>query len=346
MGQLLDTVLQVLATLAVPSLIVAGLIWSVRTDPRRLRNGFLLIMAADSLVGLLAQALGSLGPGRLFLDGFSLGLLVVLVPVALLLPLALIANGVTMVRRESRSLANLLSLVVGIALAIGPFLLTIPLVNYVWWTIAPVFLLGTVALTLGFWFLGFFAYSLLYTWLVRRARGNAVIVLGAQVVGDRVPPLLAGRLSAAIDAADRGSQAVPLVVSGGRGADEAVAEGDAMAQWLRERGVTPDRVLVEDRATTTAENLRYSAALLSDRAIAPPYLIATSNYHAPRAALLARSIGLDAQAVGGRTAWYYVPSAYLREFVAVLSMRRTWVLVSVLPALVLSALVAVAAMNL
>lgn len=143
-----------------------------------------------------------------------------------------------------------------------------------------------------------------------------------------------------MSASRRRKPAVPLVVSGGRGADESVAEGDAMAGWLRERGVPGELVRTEDRATTTAENLTFSAALLAADGVAPPYLIATSNYHAPRAALLARDLGVDAQAVGGRTAWYYLPSAYLREFAAVLRMRLAWVIVAMLPAVGITVVVA------
>jgi uncharacterized SAM-binding protein YcdF (DUF218 family) len=41
-----------------------------------------------------------------------------------------------------------------------------------------------------------------------------------------------------------------------------------------------------------------------------------------RAALLARRLGIDAQAVGAPTAGYYWPSAVLREFVALLREYR------------------------
>lgn len=47
-------------------------------------------------------------------------------------------------------------------------------------------------------------------------------------------------------------------------------------------------------------------------------LVATNNYHVLRSALLARKLRLDAGVVGARTVWYFVPSAFLREFVAIL----------------------------
>ncbi len=59
-----------------------------------------------------------------------------------------------------------------------------------------------------------------------------------------------------------------------------------------------------------------------------PYLIVTNDYHVPRAAMLARTLGIDAQAIGCATALYYWPSAYLREFVAVLAGHRFLVMFS------------------
>jgi uncharacterized SAM-binding protein YcdF (DUF218 family) len=50
----------------------------------------------------------------------------------------------------------------------------------------------------------------------------------------------------------------------------------------------------------------------------------TSNYHAFRAAMIARSAGVRGQVTGARTAPYYWPGATLREFVAVfLSYKGT-----------------------
>ncbi len=336
------TALQVVLGIIVPLFWLALLWWSVRREPRRLRNGFLLIFAVMAAVGLLGDAVGLLDIGRALNDGFSQAWILLLIIGAAGLPFALIANGITMVRRESRSLGNMLTLLAGIAILVAPALLLLPVVvHYSWVTLGLVTLIGSLALTAGYLFLGFLAYTLLYAQVAKRATGNAVIVLGAQVIGTRVPPLLAGRLTAGVEAAERAdpTDPVPLVVSGGRGADETVAEGEAMAAWLRRHDVAPERIVIEAKAATTEENLRFSRSLLVARGVQPPYLVATSNYHAPRAALLARDLGLDAQVVGGRTAWYFLPSAYLREFIAVLRSRARWVAVACLPALLLTAAV-------
>ena len=47
-------------------------------------------------------------------------------------------------------------------------------------------------------------------------------------------------------------------------------------------------------------------------------VIVTSGFHAFRAAIIARRLGINGQATGARTAGYYWPGAMLREFAAVL----------------------------
>ena len=301
------------------------LAWSMRRDPRRLRNGFLAIAVVYS-TGLLANGLLRLLPdGATIADWVRLALLLVLGAGLLVLPLLLVANGVAMVRRERRTPANLLSL------AAGLFLLVLPVLGWLLardgsaYGTAVAVALFLVTGWLEFVFLGFVAQALLYRRAARRVGATAVVVLGARVVDGRVPPLLAARLRTAVVEARRlgtDERPVPIVPSGGQGPDETQPEGVAMGAWLRAEGVPADLVLVEDRARTTRENLLLSVDLLQAHGIDGPYLVATNDYHAPRAALEAMDLGLDVHAVGGPTARYYRPSAFLREFAAVLQRRR------------------------
>ncbi|WAP51788.1 YdcF family protein [Arthrobacter sp. ATA002] len=245
-----------------------------------------------------------------------------------------------MLRRESRSLGNLLSLLAGLTLLVLPIVVVWLLrhENSVTGTLAVGLL--TLQACVGLLFLVFAAHTAAYAFIARRAPAQAVIVLGAGLLAGRVPPLLAGRLQQAITAsaqrtAPRGR--IPIMPSGGQGRDEPQPEGQAMGEWLRRHGVPAEDILVEDRARTTQENLRYSAELLQQHGVAPPYLIVTNNYHAPRAAMLARKLGIDAHAIGSPTAFYFWPSAYLREFVAVMAGHRFLIFLAGLPSVILSA---------
>ena len=99
--------------------------------------------------------------------------------------------------------------------------------------------------------------------IVKAARTDApadcgyIVVLGAGLHGD-VPSLsLRNRLDAALAWLEAHPDCV-AVVSGGQGPGETMTEGEAMQIWLEAKGVDPSRIIVEDRATSTMENLEYS----------------------------------------------------------------------------------------
>lgn len=96
-----------------------------------------------------------------------------------------------------------------------------------------------------------------------------------------------------------------------------------MAGYLRERGVPETDVVLEPEARTTEENLRFATAILRERDPVPSRIGAvTNNYHVFRTALLARRLRLRLDVVGSPTALYFLPSAFLREFVAMLMQHR------------------------
>ncbi len=131
-----------------------------------------------------------------------------------------------------------------------------------------------------------------------------------------------GRLDAAISAYKAGDRKAKIIVSGGQGADEVVSEARAMVDYLRERGIAEGDVILEGKSTTTEENLRNSRAIMESRGGAGHCTIATSSYHCLRAVMLARHLGIDASCVGGRTAAFYYPAAFFREYVALIMRNR------------------------
>ncbi|MDT8916132.1 YdcF family protein [Amycolatopsis sp. PS_44_ISF1] len=301
--------------------LVAVLIFVTRflREPRRFGNAVWLALALV-LTGLW---LLSLIEGVTWLQTVVLVLLAVLALLsALVLPWALVANGVVMLRREGHRPANLLSLLAGLAL-LAVFGLTGSTVVFAQprWLVVLAFSALLVAAYLAFVFAALLLYSVLYSRMKRRARAEAVIVLGAGLRGDRVPPLLAGRLDRAVAFWRRCPQAL-VVVSGGRGPDELRSEGAAMADYLVAAGLPVSQIVVEDQASTTDENLRFSVDLLRERGFAGRVLAVTNNYHVFRTAVLARRLGLRLDVIGARTASYFVPSAFLREFVALLVQYR------------------------
>ncbi|MFF5989964.1 YdcF family protein [Prauserella flavalba] len=309
---------------AVAALFVVVFLISFLRDRRKLRNGFYLFFA------LFFFALGTLFLVASISERAATVLLsavVVLVPLSVLaLGVFLIGNGVTMLRREGRRPANLLSLLAGTGIV--AFVPVHALIGQLDWTPLTV-AASTVNGVLGyasFLFVCFLLYAVVYGRIRSRRGVDFVLVLGAGLLdGHRVPPLLAGRLDRAhrVFQAERAGGGDPvLVTSGGRGPDEDLPEARAMAEHLVAQGMPADRILLEDRSRTTWENLTFSDALMRERRAGYRCVIVTNNFHVLRAALLARKAKVNGQVVGAPTAWYFWPSATIREFVAVFLAHR------------------------
>ena len=344
--------------------LLAGLVmlgwslWGFRHAGHQLRHGFLFIIGGLlTLDGIQTLAQGAPWPWMTYLTGALTALILLLMLLGyVMLAAFLMINGVRVLRREGRTPANAL------ALCAGLWLMLLPLVPLLLFLLAPleetllVILMALYALLLmgsgyvGFCFLGFLASAIGYRRLAKRFDAAYIIILGAGLIGDRVTPLLAGRLDRAMEVyrtlrarvPQEGPTLPPLLIpSGGQGPDEVVPEAVAMRTYLREQGIPEEHILLEDQATTTLENLRFSKELM-DRPESPVY-VATSDYHVYRAAVYMKQVGLRGRVVGSRTARYYVPSAFLREFAAIMVLNR-WVHVLILgvPSLVMITLLLLA----
>ena len=157
--------------------------------------------------------------------------------------------------------------------------------------------------------LGFSLFTVLETMVVRGsfadesdAPVSAVIVLGAGVNGTVPSQALRERLEAAQDYLARYPEAI-AVLSGAQGDGEAITEAQCMYDWLTARGVVPDRLRMETKATTTEENLRCSLDLIEAETGTRPAQIAvvSGEYHLLRAELLARRAGAEALGVPSYT---------------------------------------------
>jgi hypothetical protein len=84
-----------------------------------------------------------------------------------------------------------------------------------------------------------------------------VVVLGAGLHGDRPSETLRRRLETAADYL-RENPGARAVVSGGRGPGETITAAAARRPFLVKAGVAQERILPEDRASSTEENLQNS----------------------------------------------------------------------------------------
>ncbi len=124
------------------------------------------------------------------------------------------------------------------------------------------------------------------------------------------------------DAADRISQAAILLrtgkakvalLSGGitfPKPGDPPSEAVVMAGWMRDQGIPPDRLVLEEKSRNTRENAVQSAAIIAARGW-KRVLLLTSAWHAPRALGCFRAVGLSPDLLtvdhhsgsGGSAAW-------------------------------------------
>lgn len=176
--------------------------------------------------------------------------------------------------------------------------------------------------------LGVLTVGLIEIPIIRNARTDAsedvdyLIVLGAGVNG-MVPSLsLTNRLTAALDFLETHPETV-VVVTGGQGPGEEITEAECMRIWLEGRGIAPERILTEEQATSTEENIAYSLEIIRARGDAGASVaIASSEYHLYRAKLMARAQGVEAGGVAGTTTYPVLKINYfIREAFAVAYMQ-------------------------
>ncbi|MGM0124958.1 hypothetical protein IGI37_002352 [Enterococcus sp. AZ194] len=316
--------------LAVPLIFLGIFLFSYFQAKSRLINGLLfnlfLISFGGYLVVLMLQASDFILGGLLVLIGIPVFLLLMFGLYALIL--FLYWNGWVVLRKESHSLANLLTLFLAVFLTLT-LVFYMVIIRYLPEPVAMLsFIVPTVLMYLLVVLYNFLTVTVLYQFNRPRYQQDYIIVLGAGLIdGERVTPLLAKRIDKAIAFYKAQRRATmkrsKLIMSGGQGSDEKIPEAIAMKNYALAQGIPEEDILVETNSTTTLENMRFSKEIM-DRGSIQPYraIFASNNYHIFRAGIYARQANLKIDGLGSKTAFYYLPNAFLREFVAILMMNK------------------------
>ena len=150
---------------------------------------------------------------------------------------------------------------------------------------------------------------------------QTVIVLGCGLRGERVSVGLAKRLNKAAEYHEKNPDAV-IIVSGGQGPQEDISEALAMKRYLIDKGIPEDKIIMEDKSTSTITNFRNSRAIMEEKGMDLSSVVFVTNaYHVYRGASYAKDEGfVDIAHLGTDIIWYTVPMNYMREMLAVLKM--------------------------
>ena len=229
----------------------------IHKDKRRLLTGYVFNLSIVITIGYIVILCFPFSTPLPILLSLIIGLMafVLLSFGGYALIVYLLWNAHIVLKKESRSLGNMLTLLLGIA---GLFLI---LFQHLLLKKGSVFeyIYMVIVIFLIYYFFSFMTIltsSLLFNHIKPKFNKDYLIVLGSGLLnGKTVTPLLAGRIDAALVFANQqqartGKQPL-LIMSGGQGQDEKIPEAVAMENYALSQGVPKAEIITEENSKTT-----------------------------------------------------------------------------------------------
>ena len=151
-----------------------------------------------------------------------------------------------------------------------------------------------------------------------------IIVMGAQVKGTVPSKSLLRRIEAARDYLNENPNTV-AIVSGGKGDREDITEAECMRNYLVDFGITEDRIIMEDKATNTDENIEFSMEIINEIAdeANPEIGIVTNNFHVFRTICVCEEKGYDVAGIPAESDEILFFNYMVRETFALVQYKLT-----------------------
>lgn len=149
-----------------------------------------------------------------------------------------------------------------------------------------------------------------------------VIVLGAQVKGKMPSQSLRYRIEKAQEYLEKNLK-TKAVLSGGQGRGEEISEARCMYEYLVERGIHPERLLLEEDSVNTMQNIVFSKKKIKTeypQGIETLRIgIVTNSFHVYRGAAIARKkLGCRVWEIPAKSNRFLLANYMLRECLGVL----------------------------
>ena len=144
----------------------------------------------------------------------------------------------------------------------------------------------------------------------------------------KLPKSVMNRVDKAAEYLNINEEAV-CVVTGGTLKWLPYAEAPELKRQLVKRGVSPDRIFVEDQALDTIQNFQKGTEALEkelgisrQEILGSPVIAVSNRYHLRRAQRLAKRMGFtNVSGLGAPTPIFYIPMSYLREICAYVKLN-------------------------
>ena len=269
------------------------------------------------------------------LDSFSYFAFLIL-PLIILLALYSIITNIVLIYKEGFKFQNILGIIFGICITLGAFasqfifeiIKNINLIN------SNLYIKKFIDIGLNSVLCYFYCLTLATLYcniMAAKHKPNFdkdyVIILGSKIRKDgTLTPILQARVDKAIEFAkeqkEKSNKRIVFVPSGGKGEDEIIAEAEAMKNYLIEKGISPEDIIVEDKSKNTYQNLKFSKQKIDEDNKDGKIIFSTTNYHVFRSGVIANNEGIDCEGMGSKTKWYFYTNALIREFIANLFNQR------------------------
>ncbi|MFC0472313.1 YdcF family protein [Halalkalibacter kiskunsagensis] len=140
-----------------------------------------------------------------------------------------------------------------------------------------------------------------------------LIILGARVKGTEPSVSLLHRIQVAAKYLQENQHTI-AIASGGQGPGEEISEAEAIQRALIEEGIDRQRIKIENKSTSTFENISFSKEHIPDSSVVG--IIVTNDYHLYRATLIANDHELNVRGLPAKAPISVIFQSYIREHLA------------------------------
>ncbi len=151
-----------------------------------------------------------------------------------------------------------------------------------------------------------------------QGKKNYLLILGCRVRENQAEETLRMRCIKASEYLKEHPEAVAIACGGIVHKDQYISEAQAIEDILMSEGIEKERIIREDKSTTTVENFKNAKKIIeiSDSKDNPSLALLSSDFHLLRARLIAKKAGLVCQTVSAPSPKKELIKNYVREFFA------------------------------
>lgn len=151
---------------------------------------------------------------------------------------------------------------------------------------------------------------------------DVLLILGCRVKGDTPEETLQMRINKAAEYLNNNKNVVAIACGGIVHDDQTKSEAQAIFEGLTEKGVEGERIILEDKSTTTKENFLNAKKIIEGMGENLSVAMLSSEFHLMRAGMLAKKCGLDVTTVAAPSPKDLRMKNYIRELICLPELLR------------------------